>query len=158
MKKVISRKNGSKFVFSDYSHVKPKVQLQFQQASDVNNIVKMYQKNPDPTIFRGMGTFQDTTLLGTYQDSLDLVDYAQQASDQLPAPVRDRFRNDPAQLLAFMQDPKNYDEGVSLGLVDPKSQNPYAIQKQTNSNEQNQNASQKPKNDPEGTETKKTST
>jgi phage internal scaffolding protein len=44
---------------------------------------------------------------------------AQYQFDQLPALIRDRFHNDPQEMLAFLNDPNNYDEAIKLGLVNP---------------------------------------
>jgi len=35
----------------------------------------------------------------------------------LPSKIRDRFGNDPSQLLSFLADSSNKDEAISLGLV-----------------------------------------
>lgn len=36
--------------------------------------------------------------------------------DQIPAEVRSRFKNNPAEMAAFLQDPKNLEESYKLGL------------------------------------------
>lgn len=63
-----------------------------------------------------------------YGDFTGIVDYhtAMQrqvesfnAFMQLPALVRDRFANDPGQLLHFLEDPNNRSEAVELGILEP---------------------------------------
>jgi hypothetical protein len=39
--------------------------------------------------------------------------------EDLPAEVRFRFDNKPAELLKFMSDPANADEAIDLGLFEP---------------------------------------
>ena len=64
----------------------------------------------------------------TYGDFTDVVDYetvlqrvitAQESFDSLPAKVRDRFKNDPANLIEFLNDESNRDEAIKLGLINP---------------------------------------
>lgn len=150
MKKITLRPENNSMRVQTVNEELPRVQTQFQEATDVNNIVKAYTQNPDPSVFRGIGNYQDNTLLGTYQESLDLILEANNAFNSLPATTREYFKNDPAKLLAFMQDENNYDVGVELGLVQP---DPKKSQQQKNANP-NANISEKPKSDPvaEGTE------
>lgn len=51
-----------------------------------------------------------------FQGAMAVVVDARERFQSLPAEVRDRFLNDPARLLAFIQDPANKEEGVKLGL------------------------------------------
>lgn len=134
------RPNGTKRVYSINEDV-PRVQTQFQEQTDVNNIVSSYTKNPDLSIFRSNGVYMDATAVGDYQQSLDTIVNANMAFDSLPASIRERFKNDPAKLLAFMQDPDNYDEGVSLGLVkpDPTKNQQTKNEKRDQREQQNQN-------------------
>ena len=41
---------------------------------------------------------------------------AQNAFDQLPSEVRNKFHNDPAKLIGFLKDEKNNEEAYALGL------------------------------------------
>lgn len=52
-----------------------------------------------------------------YQESLNLILEANSAFMELPANVRYRFQNDPAQFLDFVSDPSNQDEAISLGIA-----------------------------------------
>lgn len=55
-----------------------------------------------------------------YLDAQVKLRNADQAFASLPALVRDRFANDPVQLLTFLADPANFDEAVRLGLAVPR--------------------------------------
>lgn len=71
----------------------------------------------------GEAVFGDFSGVGDYQDCLDRVSAAQDAFDCLPATLRRRFGDDPAQLVAFLQNPANRAEAVTLGLIDaPQAQ------------------------------------
>lgn len=53
-----------------------------------------------------------------YIEAMNAVVEANDRFSALPARLRARFENDPAQLLFFLQDEKNRDEAISLGLLD----------------------------------------
>lgn len=68
--------------------------------------------------------FVDVSNLPDYQAAMNTVISADAAFNALPATVRDRFANDPARLVAFLQSPDNEAEAVKLGLVVDKSEAP----------------------------------
>lgn len=95
--------------------------------TDINNIMKKYGKTGVIThITEAMPMFGDVSQIGDYRESLDRILYAQDLFEALPATVRERFENDPAEFLEFMDNDKNYEEAVKLGLAIPK---PEAQQK-----------------------------
>jgi phage internal scaffolding protein len=53
--------------------------------------------------------------------ALTLVKDAERAFMSLDAFVRERFHNEPAEMIDFLNDPKNREEGIKLGLVAPKA-------------------------------------
>ncbi|AXH78034.1 MAG: internal scaffolding protein [Microviridae sp.] len=100
-----------------------KTQQQFKDECDINNIVKKFSTTGEFTHLTSKeGRYADFSQITDYRDMLDTVLYAQEAFASLPADVRLRFQNNPAELLEFVQNPKNYDEGVKLGLVQPRAQ------------------------------------
>lgn len=52
-----------------------------------------------------------------FQSAMQLVAGASSLFNQLPSSIRNRFQNDPAQLLTFLQDESNRPEAERLGLV-----------------------------------------
>lgn len=62
-----------------------------------------------------------------FQTAMNAVIDGQAAFMRLPAKVRDRFQNDPGQFLDFIATPDNYDEAVSLGLVEPRKSEPVPV-------------------------------
>lgn len=94
-------------------------QQQFKDETDINNLVDRFLRTGEmpPVDGRAVyGNFLDVPQ--SYQDCLEAVCRAQEAFDELPAKVRQRFNNDPAQLLSFLHDPANVDEAVDLGLME----------------------------------------
>lgn len=65
----------------------------------------------DPRFF---GDFSEAVDL---RDIFDRVREATNRFNELPADLRKRFNHDPAQLLAFVEDPANHKQAVELGLL-----------------------------------------
>lgn len=93
----------------------------FVDECDINNIIAQFAKTgvlPGNTRDPGSALYGDFTSVLDYQTSMNLVINAHDAFLALPAAIRDRFHNDPEKLLAFLNDEKNRDEAVRLGLID----------------------------------------
>lgn len=94
----------------------------FRDECDFNNVLSKWQNsglithlNPQQPIYA------DVSNLGDYQQSMELIRSAHESFEALPSSIRDRFNNDPAQLMAFLQDSSNFDEAVKLGLLSPRA-------------------------------------
>lgn len=133
-------------------------QQQFKDDSDINNIMRKH--GHDPAAFQALtrqgGQYADFSQITDYQDMLETVRYADNAFNSLPAEVRKKFNNNPAELLTFVQDPSNLTEAISLGLTTqklPQTSNPQTHSQTSNSqthsqisNPQTQNPNSKPPN------------
>lgn len=92
----------------------------FVAECDINNIIKEFTP-------QGLAALSLATMTGPgfeelpdaidYQAALEIARSAEGVFAQLPAQVRKRFDNDPQAFLAFMGDPGNQDEMISLGLA-----------------------------------------
>lgn len=92
-----------------------------QSATDINNIMRKYKKTGVIThITNAIPQFGDVSQIGDYQSCLERVKNAEQLFSELPARTRERFRNDPAQFLSFMDNEDNFEEAIKLGLAIPK--------------------------------------
>lgn len=133
MKKVILRKNGSVSV-QTINDEPSMTQQQFADEVDANNIIAKYNRTGEITHkARQAGVYADVSEIGDYKQSLEKVMAAQDAFETLPSQVRLRFNNNPEELINFLHDPKNYQEGISLGLYEkpPITQTPTQTQTQT---------------------------
>jgi len=93
----------------------------FRDRSDVNRIVSQSLRGtPADHINRHAPVFADVSEMGNFQEVALRVKAAENAFAELPAKVRARFSNRPAELVAFVSDSANYDEAVKLGLIVPK--------------------------------------
>ena len=122
MQKISKRADGSTRV-ATFNEEPTMAQQQFKDDCDINHIIKKYQQTGQIThMARKNGVYADVSKISgkTYLEALNTVLNANEAFDALPSEIRERFQNDPAELLKFMQDPKNYDEGVKIGIFEPK--------------------------------------
>lgn len=94
-----------------------------QQSSkdecDINKIVERAKRGADITHLNDRTPkYGDFTQLPTdLRECLLQVRKAEEAFMSLDAVVRRRFENDPVLMLDFLNDPKNRDEAINLGLV-----------------------------------------
>lgn len=90
----------------------------FREECDINNILKRYQKTGViEHVKHYNGQYGDFTGINDYHSACNRVLAAEEAFSTLPSSLRSRFRNDPGEFLSFVNDPKNLDEMVSLGLA-----------------------------------------
>lgn len=96
-----------------------RTQQSFKDDADVNLIMKRFEKTgmiDHLNEFQGQyGDFLDVPQ--SYHDAVNQVLAADAMFMTIPAKVRERFGNDPGRFLAFVDDPANVDEMVSLGLA-----------------------------------------
>lgn len=93
-------------------------QQHFKDECDINNILRQFNITgllPQQTLSPRYGDF---TGIGDYHTALNRVIAAQDEFEALPAQIRARFDNDPAQLIEFLQNSENRPEAEELGLVD----------------------------------------
>lgn len=95
---------------------------EFERECDINQIMKKFDTTGEISHWsRRRGVYGDFSNLGTYEESLTTVMRAQEAFAELSAELRQRFRNDPAELIEFLGDEKNFEEAMKLGLLDKNS-------------------------------------
>lgn len=86
-------------------------------STDINVIMRQYEKTGQVPVSVREGFFGDVSELGTYQNMLRLMDEAQAAFYALPVATRELFGNNVA---AFLDDVATADEArlAELGLVE----------------------------------------
>lgn len=114
--------------YSQFSKTKPKPKIKFTQPTrtklsfqgecDINSIVKKYNQTGTLShVIRQDPKYGDFTDVKSFSEALEVVRFAQEQFDLLPAETRDRFFNDPKVFLKFAEDPKNRSKMIDLGLV-----------------------------------------
>lgn len=92
-----------------------------REQCDVNQIMARFKRSGAIDHVSKHGpTYQDNTSLD-YHTGMNIVAQANTMFAELPASVRKRFHNDPAQFLDFVQNPKNKTEMAELGLLTPEA-------------------------------------
>jgi phage internal scaffolding protein len=100
---------------------------EFKNECDINLLVKKMDAGLDITpssIARGksrrMPQFGDFSQFFDFREMNDKINNAREQFEALPAEIRERFHNDPASLIAAIEDPNRRDEMEKLGFVIPK--------------------------------------
>lgn len=99
---------------------KSRTKQSFAAECNINNIMKKYQKTGVlEHIARHAPTYGDFTPID-YKQAMETVAEANSMFEELPSSVRTRFSNDPAEFLAFVEEPENIDALRDMGLAKPK--------------------------------------
>jgi len=89
------------------------------EEADINTIVRRFGLTgqlPQNVRVPSYGDFSDVF---DFQSAMNVVTEAREAFLEMPADVRARFHNDPAEFVAFVGDDRNRDEAIKLGVVVP---------------------------------------
>lgn len=98
----------------------PLTKQSFVEESDINTIVRRFHLTGElPTNIR-MPEYGDFTSVNDFHTALNAIAKANESFDAMPAEVRARFHNDPAEFVEFCSDSRNLDEARKLGLVPEK--------------------------------------
>jgi phage internal scaffolding protein len=106
-------------------------QQHFKEECDINTILQKFNITgllPEAPLSPRYGDF---TGIGDYHTALNRVIAAQDEFEALPAQIRARFGNDPAQLIEFMENSENRPEAEELGLVDKATAEVVEVAKTT---------------------------
>jgi len=97
-----------------------RTQQQFKEECDINTIVRRFGVTGQvPTTLAPplQGDFVDAL---DFRQSMDLIVKARESFQALPATVRSRFHNDPAEFVDFCSDKDNLLEARKLGIALPE--------------------------------------
>lgn len=93
----------------------------FADESNINIIMKRYEKTGMlDHLNRFDGQYGDFIEAPDYHTAMNAIREAGELFMTIPAGVRAKFENDPAKFLAFVQDEKNHEEMVEMGLARQK--------------------------------------
>lgn len=97
----------------------------FRNVCNINAMVEKYRKTGlFSNVNRKQPVFADVSEIRSYQESLNVVVKAREAFEALDPKLRTRFDNDPAKMVAFLENGDNYDEAVKLGMVVKRADSP----------------------------------
>lgn len=106
------------------------VQQHLAEETDINNIMAKYRRTGELRHVTSMaGEYGDFSNVPDYKTAMEHIMQADALFMELPAKVRDRFGNDPAQFIEFATDEKNLDELRKLGLAPeaPRAPEPQLV-------------------------------
>lgn len=108
-----SPKIKSQLTFSEQGRTKQS----FKDECDINTIMRRYAVTGQLShVSSKPPAYLDTPAID-FQNAMFVVADARERFASLPSHLRDRFGNDPAQLLAFLENADNLSEAVKLGLA-----------------------------------------
>lgn len=98
-----------------------KCQQKFEIESNINNIMAKYNEtgiigNP-LKISNRKPIFGDFSSIPSFQEANQMIIDTNNAFATLPSDIREKFGNDPNIMLHWLNDPKNNDDAIRLGLV-----------------------------------------
>jgi phage internal scaffolding protein len=103
-------------------------QQHYKDECDINNILRQFNLTgilPESPLSPQYGDF---TGIGDYHTALNQVIAAEDEFMTLPATLRARFENDPAQLIEFLDKPENKTEAIKLGLINKPAEMPQVVE------------------------------
>ena len=84
---------------------------------NINNIMAKYEDTGQIThIQNNPGQYGDFSEVPDYHSALNQIKRAQDTFDALPSQIRKRFDNDPGAFVEFVDNPKNNQELINMGL------------------------------------------
>jgi len=91
----------------------------FKEECDINEIVTKWQRTGDfAHLNKRTPSFGDFTSAVDFQEAMHIVDQAELGFAGLGSAIRDRFHNEPLELMNFLEDPENQEEASTLGLAE----------------------------------------
>lgn len=118
LKIITRRKNGTLRVQTqnnDPSLTDP----QWDEKSDINYIMDRFLNHGESPNYgsKKQGVYADVSQIPDLLGAAIIVREAQNNFDSLPSKIREKFHNNPQNMIDFLSDPKNNEEAVELGLL-----------------------------------------
>jgi phage internal scaffolding protein len=98
-----------------------RAQQHHKDECDINVILERFGKTGQLPVNAISGTYGDFSGVHDYHTALNAIIASEHEFAALPAKIRNRFANDPANLINFLEDPSNKAEAESLGLINSTS-------------------------------------
>nr|WAE43817.1 MAG: internal scaffolding protein [Microviridae sp.] len=105
----------------DYIHGESLTQQEFADDCNINSMLENQQRTGMISLNQNFPEYSDFTGVTSFQDAIHQIKEAEEQFLTLPPSVRNRFNNDPHQLITFLQDTNNRKEAEDLGIVQSKT-------------------------------------
>lgn len=100
-----------------------RTQQHFKDEVDTNAIIERYTRTgylPEDIQYAAKGIYEDFSEAGDYIAMQNKLAKADQSFMALPSQIRERFGQNPANLISFLNDSANAEEAYKLGLIKSK--------------------------------------
>lgn len=98
-----------------------RAQQHHKDECDINVILERFGKTGQMPVNTISGTYGDFSGVHDYHTALNAIIASEHEFAALPAKIRLRFANDPANLIQFLENPENKSEAQELGLISSTS-------------------------------------
>lgn len=102
---------------TSFKDAKKVTKSEFLEECDINNIVAKAATNGGLPTGNRTPLFDDFSVVGDYTEIQNQIVAAKSLFEQVPSSIREKFNNDVATFLDFIDDPKNSDEAAAMGLI-----------------------------------------
>lgn len=106
-------------VVVDFTNAPSRTKSEFAEECNINNIVGRALKTGVMPSGTRKPLFEDFTEVKDYTETQRIIATAEQNFMQLAPEVREKFGNNVAELLDFIDNPENAKEAAELGLIAP---------------------------------------
>lgn len=90
----------------------------FREKVNINSIVAKHRRTGMIEHLNSKKPFYgDVTNISSYKESLETVIIAQDLFNKMSPDIRQRFKNDPNEMITFLNDPKNHEEALELKMI-----------------------------------------
>lgn len=107
---------------------KSKMQQHLVADTDINNILAKYRKTGVLTaVMDARKRFGDFTQIKDVAEAMNVTAQAKAVFERLPSELRDEFKNSIPGFFDYIQDPKNLDRCIELGIYDKPAPTPSPV-------------------------------
>lgn len=115
---ITKRKNGTIRV-TTHNEDPTLTDPQWADQADIDNIMDRFQKTGAVPNYGSQrkGIYADVSEIPDLLGAAIIVRESQNNFNSLPSKIRERFNNDPQEMINFLKDPKNTQEAIDLGIL-----------------------------------------
>lgn len=115
--KITDKGNGRRRVSQDFSSDVSMTEQSHRKRVNINSIIRKYRKTGLFPHRKEEPRYGDFTQAEDFYEAQNRILQAETDFMSLPSDVRAEFKNDPAKLIEYINDPANEDEAILNGLI-----------------------------------------
>lgn len=120
LKRLLGLIPANEIIGKTYPKGESLTQQEFKDDCDINLLMKKYRNYGVVPRELPPAIYADVSNVPSFHEAADFVAKTKEAFESLPALVRRRFRENPAELVDFVKNEANRDEAMLLGLIPKK--------------------------------------